>query len=193
MSFLRKVVGSHYAIERFGVLFLTLVFCMGLLVTSIFGKQMEYNSQALSGNAIYTRSFKMSQTQTAGSVLGVYTNEAHTKCLVLLKFADMSLLPVQADEYTMFLTGSGKEGTRNELKCSPSGMFYLFGSTGYAGIYLQDVNGFESQILMLYLRATSNFTGQTAVGNYTDKTFETYNQAAIYFNPGGSYATHANF
>ena len=192
MSFLRKVVGSHYAIERFGILFLTLMFCMGLLVSSIFGKQVEYNNKALSGNAIYTRSFTMSQTKSTGSVIGVYTNKDRTKCFVLLQFQDMSMLPIDANEYTMFLTGSSKSGVNEELKSTPSGMFYLFGSTGYAGIYLQDINGFPSQIVNLYLRATSNFTGSTASG-YSDKTFENYNQASIYFNPGGLYATHADF
>ena len=104
MSFLRKVVGSHYAIERFGILFLTLLFCMGLLVSSIFGKQVEFNNRALSGNAVYTRSFTMSQTGSTGSVLGVYTNRAHTKCLILLHFDDMSVLPIDANEYSLFIT-----------------------------------------------------------------------------------------
>jgi hypothetical protein len=44
----------------------------------------------------------------------------------------------------------------------------------------------------LYLRANVNFTGRTT-NRYADDSFNKYNQAKIVFNPGGSYATHADF
>ena len=187
-----KKLGSHYAIERFGITFAVLLLAMALVVGSITSNKIAASRQSLSGNAIYTRSFTMSQTGSIGTVQGVYSNEAHTRVFVLLKFDDMSLLPTKASEYRMFLAGCNLNNRYEELKSSPSGFLYVFGSTGYMGIYLQDISGFPSQLVQLYLRATVNFTGRVAT-QYADESFNENNQAKIVFNPGGSYATHADF
>lgn len=187
-----KKLGSHYAIESFGITFAVLFLAMVLVVGSITSKQIAANHRSLSGNAQYTKSFIMSQTQSAGVVRGVYSNTDHTRVFLLLQFEDMSALPTTADQYQMFLAGCNLSGVYEKLKSSPSGFLYVFGSTGYMGIYLQDVAGFPSQLCQLYLRANVNFTGTQATG-YADDTFNKYNQAKIVFNPGGAFAVHADF
>lgn len=190
MMGLLKKFGSHYAIERFGVMFLSLTVCMGLLVSSILWKKVEYDNRALSGNAIYTRSFAMSQSRTKGQITGIYTNNAHTKVMILLSFDDMSALPTDANDYSLIISGATKNGAYDELQSHPSAMIYTFGATGNMAIYLQDVNGFPSQLTQMYLRSNVNLTGDsTGSGD----SFNRYNQALIYFNPGGAYATHADF
>ena len=186
MGFFKKL-GPHYAIERFGVLFLSLTLCLALLVTAIVTKKVEFDHRSLSGNAIYTRAFSMSQTGTTGSVKGVFSNNAHTKVFVLLQMDDMSAIPTDANDYRLVIGGSTPSGAYTTLKSNPSGLLYVFGSTGYFGVYLEDVNGFPSQLVQFYIEALVNLTGdQTADGNQ-------YNRALVYFNPGGSYATHADF
>lgn len=192
VKFLRKF-GPHYAIERFGVLFLSLSISMVLLLSSIVTTKIKYDNRALSGMAQYTSSFTMSLSGATGSVKGVYTNVNHTKSFLLLKFNDMSNIPVTADKYQLFLSGCNRDGDYKEIKCNPNAMIYMFGSTGYMGIYLYSSEPFPSQILNLYLRSTVNFTGGKSDVAYSDATFNKYDQASIYFNPGGTYATQAAF
>lgn len=193
MKFLKKL-GPHYAIERFGVLFLSLTLAMCILLSTIIANKIRYDNRALSGMARYTSSFSMSLSGATGTVRGVYTNRAHTKCFLLLKFADVSNIPIKAEKYHLFLSAVDKNFYYDEMKSRPNATLYQFGSTGYMGIYLYTSEPFPSQILNLYLRATEMFvsTGNTGAG-YEDATFRKYDQARIYFNPGGTYATKANF
>ena len=192
VKFLRKF-GPHYAIERFGIMFLSLAISMILLVSSIVVTKIKYDNRALSGMAQYTSSFTMSLSGTTGSVQGVYTNANRTKSFLLLRFSDMSNIPVTADKYQLFLSGCDRDRNYKEIKCSPNAMIYMFGSTGYMGIYLYSSEPFPSQILNLYLRSVVNFTGSKSDIQYDDATFNQYDQARIYFNPGGTYAMQAAF
>ena len=82
MKFLRKF-GPHYAIERFGIMFISLFLMMCILTSTIIVSKVRYDTKALSGQAQYTSSFTMSLSGAQGSVLGVYTNDDHTKCFLL--------------------------------------------------------------------------------------------------------------
>ena len=188
MFFLKRF-GSHYAIERFGVIFLSLTLCMCILVGFIVAQKLQYDRRQLSGNAVYTQSFTMSQSRAAGIVIGIYSDENHTRCLILLSFEDMSLLPVDANDYTLILSGAESNGAYAPIQSHPSAIIYVLGTTGNVGIYLQDIGGFPSQLLQMYLRSNVNLTG--GAGSTDD--FNRYDQALIYFNPGGTYATHADF
>lgn len=190
MKLLSKL-GSHYAIERFGIIFLVLVLCMTLVVGSITAKNIQSKHQSLSGRAVYTSGITMSQTKSTGTVFGLYSNNDHTRAFILLGFDDMSYLPTKANDYRLFISGCNQSGGYETLKSAPTGYLYLFGGTGYLGIYLEDVQGFPSQLMKIYLRA-ANFTGSTASG-YSEETFNTYNQGQLIVNPGGSYAIHADF
>lgn len=192
MKFLRKF-GPHYAIERFGIMFMSLFLMMCVLTSTIVVSKVRYDTKALSGQAQYTSSFTMSLSGAQGSVLGVYTNDDHTKCFLLLKFQDVSSVPVDANEYQLFLSGCKKDMTYSELKSKPDAMIYQFGATGYLGVYLYSATPFPSQIMNLYLRSTKNITVGKATTQYADETFNKFDQAAIYFNPGGTYATKASF
>ena len=152
---------------------------MCVLTSTIVVSKIRYDTKALSG--------------AQGSVLGVYTNDDHTKCFLLLKFQDVSSVPVDANEYQLFLSGCKKDMTYSELKSKPDAMIYQFGATGYLGVYLYSAAPFPSQIMNLYLRSTKNITVGKAIAQYSDETFNQFDQAAIYFNPGGTYATKASF
>ena len=166
---------------------------MCVLTSTIVVSKIRYDTKALSGQAQYTSSFTMSLSGAQGSVLGVYTNDDHTKCFLLLKFQDVSSVPVDANEYQLFLSGCKKDMTYSELKSKPDAMIYQFGATGYLGVYLYSATPFPSQIMNLYLRSTKNITVGTSTAQYADETFNKFDQAAIYFNPGGTYATKASF
>lgn len=187
---LLKKFGSHYAIERFGVMFLSLTLCMIALISSILFKKVAYDNRALSGNAIYTRSFSMSQSGTTGQVTGIYTNKDHTRVLLMLSFDNMDLIPTDANDYSLILSGATRSGAYDEIKSNPSAMIYTFGGSGTMGVYLQDVNGFPSQLLQMYIRSNVNVTGSSSTDT---SSFNRYDQALVYFNPGGAYATQVDF
>ena len=130
MGGILKKFGPHYAIERFGVSFLTIVFAMSAVIGSILSRKIAYDHRALSGNAVYTRSFSMSQSGTSGSVRGVYSNTDHTKVMVLLSFNDMSKIPADASKYSIIMSGATQSGAYEPCKSTPSAMLYSLGSTG---------------------------------------------------------------
>lgn len=190
--------GSHYAIERFGFVFLTLFLCMSLLLGVIFSQKVKSDHKILTGRAVYTSSFTMSLTGVAGFVEGVYTNEDHSKCFLLWHFDDMTQLPVSVDEYMFLLKGYDlSTGIHPFTKCNPATSFYVFGNTGYMGLYFYQQSGFESQVLELTVRSLNNFPGNSgrdeAQGMSGDTSRYSYDQGIIYFNPGGSYATRVSF
>ena len=106
----------------------------------------------------------------------------------------MSQIPIVAEQYQMFMAGSNTNQTYSRLKSAPSGGLYVFGSTGYMGVYLVDVGGFHSQICALTLRSlsTASMIGATRDLSPSDPN-NVYDQAMIYFNPGANGVRHAQF
>lgn len=183
MGFMKRF-GPHYAIERFGVMFIALVLAMATLLGVITNRQVERSRVALGGRAVYTTGFRMSRTNTACSVQGLFVDSAYTKCLVLLRFGDMSLMPQSADDYSLTVGAVNTRMAYEEIQSRPAGLFYMFGTTGYAAIYLQDMSGFPSQILGVIIDAKSSLV--TGGEGEIDR-------GVVYFNPGGAYATKAAF
>lgn len=183
---------GHHRIEWFGVSFSVLSVCMLLVLVSIGVKVHKDASITLSDKAMYTTSFTTSLTGVSGEVRDVYSNKDHTKIFLLLKFSDTSAISMDANEYQMFLTGSSPTQAPTYLNVNPSGCIYMFGSTGYMGIYLSDVRGFEPQILNLIVRCNSQLTSKrsdTAQEALTDASFADYDQFQIYFNAGAANTT----
>lgn len=185
--------GSHFAIERFGIVFLSLVVCMGICFGSIISRKIKLDHKTLTGRAQYTVGFTMSLSHSSGSVKGIYTDMNHTKCFVLWKFDDMTALPVSANEYMFYLTGSDLSRSITVSQANPAATFYMFGTTGYMGLYLDQARGFESQILRLTIRSLNNVTASVSDVKYADASYNQFDQGDIYFNPGGEYAVHASF
>lgn len=186
-----KLFTKHYAIERFGVMFLTVVILMCVNMSFIVVRKVQHDKQELSGKAVYTQGFSMSKTGTQGTVQGVYTNQKQDTVFLLLNFESMADIPVDAKSYEVYLTGSTNNFKQDELACRPFGSLYVFGNTGYMGIVLENTERFPSQIMDLVLRSKSDFKGGNNAGSTSS--FDQYNQARIYFNPGGEYAEKANF
>lgn len=190
---------SHHSIERFGLTFLILVTCVAIVLTTIIFKYRKDNKQQLTSTVMYTTNFKTSKTGVAGTVENIYCDTKHTKAFLLLKFDQSAIKSISTDakNYQMFLTGSSltQEGTR--LNINPSGLFYVFGTTGYMGIYLTEASGFENQILNLIVRCNNELVQQQTSDDeevvYYDETFDEYDQFQIFFNPGGKSAPIAEF
>lgn len=186
---IKKIFSTHYAMERFGVLFISLSLCMTFLLISIGIKVHNDNKQTLSEQVMYTTSVETSLTGQIGQIKGVYHNIDRTKCFILLQFKDMSAMSINAEYYQMFVTAFSTSQEQQVLKKKPNGCIYVFGSTGYMGIYLTSAGGFEKQILGVTVRCNKTIVNTTisdASSTYMDTSFDSYDQFRFYLNPGGT-------
>lgn len=184
---------KHHKMERFGVLFLILCICLVSVTGTILLKTNKEDAQTLSSRVVYTQSFTTSKTGNKGSVYNIYTNETNTKLFILLRFDDMSVMPADANDYQLFLTGSDINMDKQDLTISPSGAIYMFGETGYMGIYLSESRGFDKQILYMVVRSNKELTQSQQTTTYSDSSYEDYDQFALYFNAGGDDSVKAEF
>lgn len=184
----------HYKMERFGVMFGSLALCMAVCLGTIFAHKAEMDKHTLGTNVMYTTEMTMSLSRSKCQVVDIFSDSAQTKAFILLKWENMANVVTDAGEYKIFLTGSDLNQRPQDLLCSPQATIYVFGTTGYMGIYLVDMAGFQSQILDLVLRCDSLAgTLPTEIPSYEDKSFEQFDQGRIYFNPGASGFKTANF
>lgn len=190
----RWLVSPHYKMERFGVTVLSLTLCMAVLMGSILKHKADMDKETLGNNVIYTNEFTMSLSQNKAQVVDIFSNQAQTKCFILLRFPDMSKVVTDASQYRIFLTGSDMSARQNTPLCNPTATIYMFGVTGYMGIYLVDMAGFQSQILDLVLRCNI-LTGAmpSELPTYEDASFAKFDQGRMYFNPGAAGFTTVDF
>lgn len=184
---------KHHRIEWFGISFSGLFVALLIVSLTIGAKAHNDSKVTLGEQAMYTQSFQTSLSGVRGSVENIYSNESNTKVFLLLKLDSVSGISTNADEYQMFLTGSSPDQSPTTLNINPSGSIYVFGSTGYMGIYLSESRGFEKQILSLVVRCNSQIShasdGASAVEETGDASFAEYDQFRIYFNGGASGTT----
>lgn len=194
MGLMEKLkLGPHYRMERFSLLFCVMV--VGILVTTVscFVAHVQTQNTTLGEQAIYSTEFETSKTGVSGKVIDVYFSEDKAKTLLLLKFDDTKVVSTNADNYQMFLTGASVEQNKQTLDGVPSGSIYMFGNTGYMGIYLVNKDGFGPQILDLVVRCNSELqtnASEDVDEEVEDKSFVDYDQFRVYFNPGASKAKH---
>lgn len=192
-KFVNKLkLGKHYRMERFGVEFVSLIILLIVCASVCFVTSVNKSRTALVTNAIYTTKFTTSRTQASGTVEGVYKSGDEKGCMVILHFDDITKVSTDAANYQMFLTSADVSGNPAVMTYAPSGSIYMFGSSGYMGIYLYSTTGFDAQILDLVVRCNSEIVpAQGASTANKDASFDKYDQFRVYFNPGGLDATIA--
>ena len=193
-SFLvRFKLDKHHRIERFGIFFFSLVFIMLCLVAVSFKAHMENSKLKLTEQAIYTTDAAWSLTGQNVSVVRAYRNESFTKAFILLEM-DMSRMSLDAEDYQFFVTGASGYKLKNK---DMTGSVYVFGNTGYIGLYFTDASGFEKMVYDIILRNTSIITADRVdkeeIEKYDDSSFKYHNQIKIFANLAGSDAIVAGF
>lgn len=195
MSVIDKLkLGKHYRMERFSALFTVLLASMVVVTSLCFVGHMQKQDNSLSETAIYSTKFTASKTGVTGTVENVYTSEDKTKTFLLLKFESVENISTNANNYQMFLTGASVERNKQTLDGQPSGSIYMFGNTGYMGIYLVNQDGFGPQILDLVVRSNAELQKPEASDDVDeeveDASFVKHDQFRVYFNPGATKAEH---
>lgn len=184
---------NHHRIERFGVMFGTLCLAFIVLLSTIVMKSTKDHKNRLSEQVVYSTQFVSSISGLSGKVNNVFISKDHTQAFILLKFDDKALFSTNAEDYRFYVTGAAENGAKQPLQSRPSGSLYMFGSTGYMGLYLVDNGVFPSQILDVIVRCNVvlNDTGddRTNMG----ESFRNNDQFRLYFNPGASGITTCEF
>lgn len=180
--------GKHYRIERFGIMFVSLFLVLCVSVGVCLRADMTYGEEQKKSQVIYTTSFRTSRTGVTGKVDGIFKSTDGKSCMVLLKFDDITKVSIDAKNYQMFLTTADVKGNAKKMSYRPSGSIYMFGSTGYMGIYLYSTSGFaENEILELTMRCNAELVPVSSAGTVTeDASFAKYDQFQVYFNPAGT-------
>lgn len=145
-------LGPHNTMERFCATFLVFVTALSLILTSAIYQKVQNSKITLTEQAIYgTGETVFSLTQDVVKINGLWTNDSHTKAFILLHMpGGVANLSAQAEDYQMFMTG-----VNGEIKGTPYGSIYVFGSTGYIGLGFTNASGFEQAAYKVTLRNIS--------------------------------------
>ena len=157
---------------------------------SIYNK-FGLDQQSLSSNALYSSSVTLSRTGQTGKVEGVFVNQDKTRGMVLIKMSDADKISSSAKDYKAFTSAVNLKQQPEELESVPQGSIYVFGSSGYIGLYFVDNAGFNSQIFKSTIRLEKEFVAVDPK-NLSDEvagtSYSEYDQMDIYFNLGASKA-----
>lgn len=189
-------MNKHKKIERFMFSFFSILIPLILMsFVSIYNK-FGVDKNTLSSRAVYTTEAVFSRTNQTGKVVGVYTNEEKTRGMVLIKFDNGVNISSSASDYKVFTTASNLKKGKENLSSKPEGSVYVFGMSGYIGLYFVNNAGFESQIFKSTIRMEKEFKtvdekvvkGKEVSG----ESYSKYDQADFYYNLGASQATKLN-
>lgn len=192
MSFFSSlnVFGKHKKIERFMVTFFSISIPLTIMTgVSIYNK-FGLDDQMLISRAMYTTEATFSRTNETSKVVGVYTNSDKTRGMLLIKFSDGVNISSNASDYKVATTGTNLKKQKEDLLSNPSGSLYVFGTSGYMGLYFVDNGGFKSQIFKSTVRMEKEFKSVNDKDIVKDKlpseTYSQYDQADFYYNLGAS-------
>lgn len=189
----RFFLDKHHKIERFAILFIMLVTLLVVVFVTTCFSQKDLNETTLLTQAKFTDSFQFSLSETQGHVVNVFRNDDFTRAFLLLKLDDTRNISQDANDYELFLTGSDLNKAKHDLASAPKASLYMFGSTGYMGVYLVDMGKFGPQVCNLIIRS-NNLIDRVGDGGelaQQDASFAEFDQAQIFFNPGGTDAKAA--
>ena len=157
---------------------------------SIYNK-FGLDQQSLSSNALYSSSVTLSRTGQTGKVEGVFVNKDKTRGMVLIKMSDADKMSSSAEDYKAFTSAVNLKQQPEKLESVPQGSIYVFGSSGYIGLYFVDNAGFNSQIFKSTIRLEKEFVAvdpKEVSDEVAGTSYSEYDQMDVYFNLGASKA-----
>lgn len=178
----KKLSGKHYTIERFGIFVSIIIISLILSMVSGYTTKLKKDARGLNDISLYQDRYVYSKSGAEGNIVGIYTNKDKSKIYMMLKSKDVEQLSHDAKSYNMYL---GARGRGVDLKNLPVGSIYVYGDTGYMGIYLDNGVPFEKQISELIIRNNVEITkSRYDVATDPDPSFRDFDQIQITFNPG---------
>lgn len=197
---LKVLFDSHHRMERFCVLFVFFVTTLFALLGISLGITHNQGKITLTTQAKYTQTAQWSLTGQTVNVVDVYRNDASSRIFILLKIGqdadDMATMSLNAEDYIILMTGRGREKLTN----TPKAAVYMFGNTGYMGLYFVDAKGFDPHVYDIVVRNTNmvvpdvaDETRAAALEAFGDRSYATFNQMHLYANFAGTDAVVKDF
>lgn len=195
----RFKLGSHYGIERFGVMVGACAVSGALILSGTVVNAMQVGKADISAIAQYTSGFVTSKTQNPGSVTGVYTNKANTRALVMMRFESPEAMPANANDYyaaVSGIVGQKVSGAPTDMDQPTVGSIYSFGNTGNIGVLLEAPTGFSDQLVNITMQSNRDvspavpMSDEDLVANGYDVSFRQNDQWRVIINPSGDSAMH---
>ncbi|PZU04647.1 MAG: hypothetical protein DI630_00595 [Gordonia sp. (in: high G+C Gram-positive bacteria)] len=190
----RFKLGSHYTIERFGVIVAALSVTGVLVIGLTVWGAITAGNAVLGETALYNTTFVTSRTGVEGTVNPVYVNERRDRALVLMKFETPSQMSSDAADYYVYGTGidGGPGGGPTTLEKPLAGALYSFANTGYLGVILEAPDGFAPQLINLTVRARKELMTprNRPMSAGMDNSFVEHDQWRVVINPSASKARH---
>lgn len=189
------IFDSHHKMERFSLMFMAFVIALVFIAGICFKQYRDNQKLILTEQALYTHQAMFTLSQEEVTIHNVYRNNDFTKAFVLMQVTDVMNLNTDANKYWMYMT-SGSDG---KIKGSPTGAVYVFGNTGYIGLYFANAAGFDSQLYDITLRNTAkdpkSYEGYGVMNQDTmiDSSDCKYNQIHFRVNFGGTSGVKAKF
>ena len=174
-------IGSHYSMERFGILLCLVLVMFFVLVFFGVRDQIIRHQDALSTDTLYPSNYVTSRSGVVMAPIGVFANEARDSVVLLMKVGDTSKVGVKAEDYIMMLGAMNENGEHESLLSHPSVGFYFYPTAGYLAVTYQNGAPFPKQILYSIFRNCRDFSGKdTTEGALA----EVYDVWTVNFNPG---------
>ena len=190
-----------HRIEIFGYgVFITLI-CMIVLCGFIKIGANQEDRSLMDTKAIYVKDFTTSISGVKGAIREVYVNADRTKCGILVKLESSSQVSGNATDYQVFVKGYDPIKARYDRGtfADPSGGYCVFGSTGYALVYLVENRGFGDQALECVVRSNNilhragTTSAEAAELKRKDGSYADFDQYRIIVNPNAAEATVVSF
>lgn len=191
----RLKLGSHFAIERFGVFSAACAVTGALIVGGTLVNTVDAHRADISATALYTPLFESSRTRATGEVAGLYTNADQTRVLVMMHVDDPLAISDNAEDYYALVSGidgADMTGRPTGVAQPTVGSIYTFGDTGYLGVLLEAPQGFGEQLVNITMRMNSELQDVTpmnaeerAAYGYGES-FVDKDQWRVVINPGAT-------
>ncbi len=192
-----KYLDSHHKMERFAVMFLAFVSAILMLFVISFKIHRDHMKVNLTTQAMYTERTQWSITGQWTEILNIYRNNDSSKVFILMKIGktpkDMLNMSTDANDYQILMTGYKNDPLTNT---SANAAVYMFGSTGYMGLYFWDTRGFDPHVYDIVVRNNKVLTSEvdeSAQKRYKDMSYQNFNQIHLYANLSGSDAEVKDF
>lgn len=187
---------EHHAMERFALLFLATIAIMTMIFAgSVFAADRQ-DSGRLQTVAVYNGNAQFSKSGASITVEDLYVSKDRKRAFLLLHSKDKDSLSMQASKYQAFVTGVDWSTKQlGALQAKIAGGIYVFGTSGYLGVYLIDEAKFPLQVMDLVLRNGAQLrkdddAGQASAKDFAADSNKRFDQAEFYINPAASEAKH---
>ena len=185
---------QHYAMHIFIAEIASAVLLFSLNLGAIGVKYDYLKRTAFADTSLYTNSLMTTISQRQGVIPYMFVSEDDRQCFIMVRFQDMENMTINAGSYSMLLTNVNNKGqSTHEPTEGVKGRIYIFGTSGYMGIYLYTTNApFERTLKELQVCSSSALArGKADIEN--QDSLENYDRFGMYINPAGNDAKTADF